>query len=63
MNILEIKESLLKKHFAKKKRKKPENVGNKTEFFYHKNIILNKGLFKFRNNLGLHFLNIRHQVK
>ena len=41
-----------------------KNAGNKgTKCFYHKNIILNKGLFKFKNNLGLHFPNIRHQVK
>ena len=62
MKILDIKESLLKKRFAKKK--KIQNAGNKgTKYFYHKNIILNKGLFKFRNKLGLHFPNIRHQVK
>ena len=54
MKILDIKESLLKKQFAKKK--KIQNAGNKgTKYFYHKNIILNKGLFKFRNKLGLHF--------
>ena len=52
---------LLKKNLQKSK---IQNAGNKgTKCFYHKNIILNKGLFKFKNNLGLHFRNIRHQVK
>ena len=62
MKILDIKESLLKKHFAKKQKFKM--LATKEQYaFITKNIILIKGLFKFRQNLGLLSPNSRHQVK
>ena len=43
---------------------KIQNAGNKgTVCFYRTNIVLKKGLFKFKYNLGLHFSNVRLQVK
>ena len=54
MKILDIKESLLNKYFAKTK---IQNDGNKGAVcFYPKNIILNKSLFEFRYNLCFAFL-------
>ena len=61
MKILDIKESLLKKHFAKNKNSKCWQQRN--SMLLSQKTILIKGLFKFRQNLGLRSPNSRHQVK